>query len=104
MACDECRELSTHLFRSSDDLVYALRHASAEVERGVLTPLNTKEAKDLGDSGDEAMRSIREAHVLPDLVRYRFQCVVCGDRFELAADPSDGTGSWTREGEGVPES
>lgn len=103
MACDECRELSTHLFRSPDDLVYALRHASAEVERGVLAPLNSKDSRDLGDSEHEAMRSIREANVLPDLVRYRFQCVVCGDRFELAADPSDGTGSWTREGEGAAE-
>lgn len=103
MACDECRELHTHLFRSPDDLVYALRLASAEVERGVLTPLDMKDPEDLGDSGHEAMRSIREANVLPDLVRYRFRCVVCGDRFELAADPADGTGSWTREGEASRE-
>lgn len=98
MACEECRDLGTHLFRTPDDLVHALRHASAEVERGVLEPLNTTER---GDPEEEALRSVRESHVLPEAIRYRFRCTVCGDRFELAGDPHDGSGSWTREGEGA---
>ena len=30
MACDECRELNSHTFRTADDLVHALRLAGVK--------------------------------------------------------------------------
>ena len=79
MSCDECRDLSTHTFRSADDLIHALRLAAEEVNRGVLARI-------------EGGVSSRTASV-----RYRFRCELCGDRFALTGDTSDGSGGWTRE-------
>ncbi len=93
MACEECRDLETHEFRSPDDLLHALRVAAAEVDRGALRHLR---AGDLTLPEQEAMSSILDAHVLPDTVEYRFQCAVCGDRFTLHADTTHGGGGWTR--------
>ena len=96
MACDECRELQTHKFRSPADLVHALQVAAAEVDRGALRRTNVE---DLDIPEQQALDSILAANVLPDIVQYRIQCAVCGDRFELFADTHHGTGGWTREGE-----
>src|SRR5258707_13991742 len=43
MSCEECRELSTHAFRSANDLIHALRLATEEVDRGVLRRVATGE-------------------------------------------------------------
>lgn len=94
MSCEECRDLQTHGFRSPDDLLHALQVAAAEVDRGVLARVHVEE---LSASGREAMQSIFAAQSLPDTVRYRFRCTVCGDLFELWADTSDGSGAWTRQ-------
>ena len=99
MACDECRDLGTHEFRSTEDLVHALRTASAEVERGVLAPLREK---DLAAHEEEALYSALDADAVPGVVRYRFECRVCGDRFELWADTGNGGGGWTRESKEGP--
>ena len=94
MACEECRELSTHTFRSADDLIHALRLAAEEVNRGVLSRLGDRISS---DSADDALRSALASGALPDAVRYRFRCELCGDRFTLTGDTSDGSGGWTRE-------
>ena len=96
VACDECRELQTHKFRSPADLLHALQVAAAEVDRGAL---RRTDVEDLDIPEQQALDSILAANVLPDIVQYRFQCAVCGDRFELLADTRHGTGGWTREGE-----
>lgn len=96
MACDECRELHTHKFRSPEDLLHALQVATAEVDRGALRRMNVE---DLDIPEQQALDSILAANVLPDIVNYQFQCTVCGDRFELSADTYHGNGTWTREGE-----
>jgi hypothetical protein len=93
MSCDECRELNTHAFRTPDDMVHAVQVAAYESERGVLRRLD---ARELRDSEREALESALAAGV-PDMLRYRFECCVCGDRFELVADTRDGSGGWTRE-------
>jgi hypothetical protein len=36
---------------------------------------------------------------VPESVHYEFECTTCGDRFELVADFTAGTGGWTRQGE-----
>ena len=97
MACEECRELTTHAFRAAEDLTYALRLAAEEVDRGVLSRLATQS---LTSSEQEALDSSLASGALPRSVSYRFRCVVCGDHFSLVADTSSGLGSWTREGEG----
>jgi hypothetical protein len=96
MPCDECRELNTHAFRSPDDLIHAVRLAGEECERGVLRKLGG--ADSLNDAEREALDSALEFGEMPGAIRYRFSCTSCGDQFTLAADTSDGTGGWTREG------
>jgi SAM-dependent methyltransferase len=99
MPCAECRELTTHLFRSVDDLVSAVRLASEEVERGVLSRVATRA---LSAAEQEALDSSLSSGALPSRVHYRFKCEVCGDRFTLSADASSGEGGWTRDGDDVP--
>ena len=94
MTCEECRALQTHEFRSPDDLLHALQVAAAEVDRGVLARIQ-REALTVPEQ--EALESAFVSEALPDTVRYRFQCNVCGDRFELYADTYHGRGGWTRE-------
>jgi hypothetical protein len=96
MPCEECRELSTHVFRSPDDLVHALRLAAEEMNRGVLA---RDDGVVLRDSEQEALESSIESGAMPRELGYRFRCTVCGDRFLLTADPGTGEGGWTREGE-----
>ena len=98
MACEECRELTTHTFRTAEDLVNAVRLATEEMERGVLSRVNSE---DLGSAAREALDSSLDSGALPGSLRYRFRCEVCGDRFTLHADTSTGEGGWTRE-EGQP--
>jgi hypothetical protein len=94
MPCEECRELNTHAFRSPDDLIHALRLASEEVDRGVLRKLV---AETPTDAEREALASVLDSGAMPDAIRYRFACVVCGDEFTLAADTTHGTGGWVRQ-------
>lgn len=94
MACDECRDLNTHQFRSHDDLVHAVQVAAGETERGVLRRI---QAESLSEAEREALHSAHEASELPGSIRYRFECTVCGDRFELAGNIAQGSGGWTRE-------
>lgn len=102
MACQECRELTTHVFRSPDDLINALRVAAEEMNRGVLRRLG--EAASPGSPAADALESALASGARPDSVKYRFQCEVCGDRFTLVADMSQGEGSWTRESPQEPAS
>lgn len=94
MACEECRDLQTHEFGSSSDLLHALQVAAAEVDRGALRRL---QAEVLTPYEREALQSSLASEALPGTVQYRFVCTVCGDRFELCADVAQGTGSWTRQ-------
>lgn len=96
MPCEECRELNTHRFSSHTDLVNALQVAAGEVDRGVLAPV-LAEGRSIPEQ--MAIGSALEAGALPDVVRYRFTCTVCGDGFELAADTHHGNGEWSRNGE-----
>jgi hypothetical protein len=96
MSCEECRELVTHTFRTAEDLIYAIRLASQEVDRGVLVRVATR---GLSPNEQEALDSSLASGALPTGVSYRFRCAVCGDRFALEADTSSGMGSWTRESE-----
>jgi hypothetical protein len=97
MACEECRELTTHAFRTADDLIHAIRLAAEEVDRGVLCRLAPRS---LARNEQEALDSSLGSGALPNSVSYRFRCEVCGDHFALLADTSSGVGSWTRESEG----
>lgn len=99
MPCEECRPLATHLFRGVDDLVNAVRLASEEVERGVLSRV-AERAPSAAER--EAVESSLASGALPGRIRYRFRCEVCGDRFALAANAETGEGGWTREGDDVP--
>lgn len=96
MPCDECRELHTHRFGSRTDLVNALQVAAGEVDRGVLEPIAVV---DRTFPEQLAIRSALRAGALPDVVLYRFKCLVCGDRFELSADTHHGNGEWRRNDE-----
>jgi len=98
VTCEECRSLNTHDFRSPDDLLHALQVAAAEVDRGVLSRI---QANELGVEEQRAMDSIFRSSALPDMVRYRFRCTVCGDRFELRADTARGKGGWMRQEAGI---
>lgn len=98
MPCDECRELSTHTFRTVDDLVHAVRLAAEETDRGVLSRIA---ASDLTQAAREALDSSLASGALPNLIRYRFRCEMCGDTFTLHADTRSGEGGWTRD-EGNP--
>ncbi len=99
MPCEECRELTTHLFRNVDDLVHAVRLASEEVERGVLSRVA---ARATSSAAQEAIDSSLASGALPNRIQYRFRCEVCGDRFTLGANAESGEGGWTREGDDVP--
>jgi hypothetical protein len=101
MTCPECQDLSSHEFRSPDDLIHALRLAAEEANRGVLEPVEDKAPK--GVAEEEALYSALESGAMPGAVRYRFRCTTCGDLFTLAADMRDGTGSWTREERAAPQ-
>lgn len=96
MSCEECRELSTHEFRSTEDLIRAVRLAAEEVDRGVLCRVR---ADPPGAAAQEALESSLAYGALPAIVHYRFRCEVCGDHFTLLADTAHGRGGWTREGE-----
>ncbi len=96
MPCDECRELTTHTFRSTDDLIHAVRLATEEVDRGVLSRVNPQQ---LDPAERQALDSSLESGALPGRVRFRFRCEVCGDGFTLHADTDTGQGGWTREGD-----
>ena len=94
MSCEECRELTTHAFRSTEDLVHAIRLATEEVDRGVLCRVMTRS---LAPAEQEALDSTLASGALPNTVSYRFRCVVCGDHFMLSADTASGLGGWTRD-------
>ena len=96
MSCEECRELSTHVFRTPEDLIHAVRLAAEEVDRGVLSRVR---AANPGAAAQEALESSLAHGALPGTVNYRFRCEVCGDHFTLLADTTHGTGGWTREEE-----
>ena len=93
MTCEECKDLNTHAFRSGDDLVYAAQVAATELDRGVLKRVNHAE---LSVAEQEALYSAVESGSRPGTLLYQFECTTCGDRFELAGDPEEGTGGWTR--------
>jgi hypothetical protein len=95
VSCEECRELSTHTFRSPDDLIHAIRLATEEVDRGVLRRVTTER---LATADQEALDSSLASGALPNSVRYRFRCEICGDHFSLHADAASGQGGWTRDG------
>ena len=94
MTCEECSDLQTHTFRSPADMLHALQVAAIEVDRGVLIRVNREE---LTHAEQEALDSAIASEALPDSVRYRFKCTVCGDLFELCAETYLGKGSWTRQ-------
>ena len=96
MSCEECRELSTHTFRSPDDLIHALRLAAEEMNRGVLSRVGNESLIRAHEA--KALESAFSSGALPELVQYRFRCEICGDHFSLTADTSQGHGGWTREG------
>lgn len=96
MSCAECRELTSHAFRSVEDLIHAVRLAAEEVDRGVLHEVTDRR---LAANEQEALDSSLASGALPDSVCYRFRCVVCGDRFALSGDTRSGLGNWTRETE-----
>jgi hypothetical protein len=99
MACEECRELTTHAFRSVDDLIHAVRLATEEVDRGVLAHVRPRQ---LEGAAQEALDSSLESGALPSSVTLKFQCNQCGDLFTLAGETASGAGGWTREGEEPP--
>ena len=94
MPCDECRELTTHAFRSIDDLVHAVRLAAEETDRGVLGRIA---AEPLSQAAQEALDSSLASGALPGTIRYRFRCNVCGDTFTLHADARTGEDGWARD-------
>ena len=94
MACEECRALAAHAFRTVDDLVHAVRLAAEETDRGVLSRID---AEPLSPSEQEALDSSLASGALPNAIRYRFRCNVCGDTFSLTADTRTGEGAWARE-------
>jgi hypothetical protein len=94
LSCEECAELTTHTFRSADDLLHAVRLAAEEVDRGVLSRVNPRK---LAAAEQEALDSSLTSGAIPNSVSYRFRCQVCGDEFTLHADTGTGEGGWTRE-------
>jgi hypothetical protein len=94
VACDECRALAAHAFRTVDDLVHAVRLAAEETDRGVLVRIETDP---LSRAEREALDSSLASGALPGAIRYRFRCSVCGDTFSLTADTRTGEGAWARE-------
>ena len=98
MTCEECSFLETHAFRGPEDLVHAVQTAAQESDRGVLRRVEWRE---LAVHERAALDSAFESGHVPGIIRYRFECTSCGDRFELVADTGTGEGSWRREGETV---
>jgi hypothetical protein len=98
MACEECAALVTHEFRTADDMVHAVQTAAAEVDRGVLERIGA--ASELRAHEQAAVDSAYQSGSVPGIIRYRFRCLVCGDRFELLADTQSGSGGWRREESG----
>ena len=96
MACEECRDLSTHTFRSADDFIHALRLAAEEMNRGVLCRVG---GANLSRTSEEALHSALGSGAMPEVVHYRFRCELCGDHFSLTGDTAEGQGGWTREEE-----
>ena len=96
MACDECRDLTTHAFRSVEDLVHAVQTAAAEIERGALRRVQPGEYT---VREREAIESAAYAGEVPGRIDYSFACTVCGDTFTLMGDTGSGEGSWSRNGE-----
>ena len=94
MSCEECRDLQSHEFRSPTDLVHAFQVAAAEMERGVLRRVNREERS---VHEEAAVYSALQSDSLPGTMRYRFECAVCGDRFELWGNSETGEGAWVRE-------
>ena len=94
MPCNECRELSTHVFRTEDDLIEALRVAAQETDRGVLERVATTTRE---PAEEEALASALEHGAMPALIEYRFRCQLCGDGFTLVGNTRDGSGGWTRD-------
>lgn len=95
VACAECRDLSTHDFRTPDDLIHALRVAAEEMNRGVLARIDGAGQSSIAEH--EALDSALAAGAMPGRVRYGFRCAICGDRFSLEADMATGAGRWARE-------
>ena len=93
MACEECRDLAAHEFQTAADMVHAVQTAAAELDRGVLRRVQVEE---LTAAERDALYSVFEADATGGSIRYRFECTVCGDRFELWADMATGRGAWTR--------
>ena len=93
MTCEECKDLNTHEFRSAGDLVHAVQVAATEMDRGVLERIDRP---DLSVAEQEALYSAFDAGSRPGAVLLKLRCTVCGDLFELAGDPEEGTGRWTR--------
>lgn len=94
--CAECASLTTHEFRSVDDLVHAVQVAAAETDRGVLRRI---QAPQLSMHEREALDAAL-ATSLPQGIRYYFECTQCGDKFELVGDTGTGLGHWAREPRG----
>jgi hypothetical protein len=94
MPCVECRDLSTHTFRSADDLIHALRLTAEEMNRGVLCRVD---APAFSRTSEEALHSALGSGAMPEIVSYRFRCELCGDHFSLTGDTAQGRGGWTRE-------
>lgn len=96
MPCIECRDLTSHAFRTADDLINAVRLAAEEVDRGVLA---RAEVRSLAPHEQEALDSSIASGALPSRVHYRFRCETCFDLFTLEAETNTGTGSWLRDGD-----
>jgi hypothetical protein len=77
-----------------DDLVHAVRLAAEETDRGVLGRIPEET---LSQPAQEALDSSLASGAIPNTVRYRFRCKVCGDTFVLYADTRTGEGGWTRD-------
>jgi hypothetical protein len=78
-------------------LLNALQVAAAEVDRGVLAPVLAADPRTIPEQA--AVDSALQCGALPDVVLYRFKCIICGDGFELAADTHHGNGEWRRNAE-----
>jgi hypothetical protein len=94
MTCEECADLQSHEFRNPADLVHAFQVAATEIDRGVLKRV---EREEMTVTEQAAVYSALDSDTLPGTMRYRFQCTVCGDRFELWGNTDTGAGAWTRE-------
>ena len=81
MACSECGELHTHKFHTSRYLRNAIAVALGEVRRGILREIPTESIVEQGP-----LEQLARSATLPDIVDYRFQCIHCGQLFDLTAD------------------